>query len=369
MKKIHILPIVVCIFILFLVFELVYPATDLAQRFPSGTPIEVITPGSSPTFANVTINADPYAASWNGDQHAAPKDAIYDKIEALVLGGGEATTVANTGTVNLTLTGTQITADFNATLKSNYDTAYGWGNHASAGYSKYTSNQGTNTTDAVTFTTVNTGQGAYELYKMNQDVDTTASPALVNLTVTDTVYGSSYNGDNHTLTKNSIYDYLHLLDTNDDGDIDTIDATLWATKANTASPTFTGTVTIANNSNIAGNRHHILATIPDPLTMQTEDNELCLWGKLDANITITNLEVTLDATTNEIVGDIKYADTFISLANATLINDFDTTSGVRSDSTITNSTVVAGKCIYLTYDSAPNTAIHQAHFDITFDYD
>jgi len=41
-----------------------------------------------------------------------------------------------------------------------------------AGYTTYTSNQATNTTSAVTFTTVNTGQGANELYAMNQPVRT-----------------------------------------------------------------------------------------------------------------------------------------------------------------------------------------------------
>ena len=44
------------------------------------------------------------------------------------------------------------------------------------------------------------------------------------------IYGPGYNGDLKAVTKNNIYDYLHLLDTDDDGDIDNIDATLWATK-------------------------------------------------------------------------------------------------------------------------------------------
>ena len=44
-----------------------------------------------------------------------------------------------------------------------------------SGYTTYTSNQATNTTSAVTFATVNTGQGANELYAMNQDVETSDS--------------------------------------------------------------------------------------------------------------------------------------------------------------------------------------------------
>ena len=44
-----------------------------------------------------------------------------------------------------------------------------------SGYTTYTSDQATNTTSAVTFATVNTGQGANELYSMNQDVETSDS--------------------------------------------------------------------------------------------------------------------------------------------------------------------------------------------------
>lgn len=45
-------------------------------------------------------------------------------------------------------------------------------------------------------------------------------------------YGSGWNADTSTPEKDDIYDYLHLIDTNDDGDVDTIDSTLWATKLN-----------------------------------------------------------------------------------------------------------------------------------------
>lgn len=53
--------------------------------------------------------------------------------------------------------------------------------------------------------------------------------------VENDVYGAGWNGDNvNAPSQNAVYDYLHLLDTNDDGDIDTIDAVLWATKADAA---------------------------------------------------------------------------------------------------------------------------------------
>ena len=43
----------------------------------------------------------------------------------------------------------------------------------------YAMDQDVQTTDAVTFSTVNTGQGAYELYKMNQDVESTDAVTFV----------------------------------------------------------------------------------------------------------------------------------------------------------------------------------------------
>jgi hypothetical protein len=54
-----------------------------------------------------------YGASWNGVDNVPPtKNAIYDKIEALVLGGGsESTTVSDTTTLDLTLLGSDIKGD------------------------------------------------------------------------------------------------------------------------------------------------------------------------------------------------------------------------------------------------------------------
>ncbi len=54
-------------------------------------------------------------------------------------------------------------------------------------------------------------------------------------------YGSGWNADTDTPEKDDVYDYLHLIDTNDDGDVDNMDATafttLWNTNAN-ATTTF-----------------------------------------------------------------------------------------------------------------------------------
>jgi ABC-type uncharacterized transport system auxiliary subunit len=114
---------------------------------------------------------------------------------------------------------------------------------------------------------------------------------------------------------------------------------------------------------------HLRGNIWNPNGVQGDDNEVCIWPEVDAAITISKITVTLNAAANEVAGDLKWADTFIGLANATVINDFDTTSGVREDDSITAGSVAAGKCIYLSFDSSPNSAITQMCFDIIYNYD
>lgn len=46
----------------------------------------------------------------------------------------------------------------------------------------------------------------------------------------EVAYGSAWNGDPNAASKNNIYDWGHSFDTDDDGDVDVIDATVWATK-------------------------------------------------------------------------------------------------------------------------------------------
>lgn len=118
-----------------------------------------------------------------------------------------------------------------------------------------------------------------------------------------------------------------------------------------------------------GGVRHILFTIPNPNAQQANDNEICIWKATDKALTITKLSVTLDDTPNEVLGDLKYADAFIGLANPVVINAFDTTSGVLADDSITSGSVAAGKCIYLSFDSSPSSDIKQMSIDIQFNYD
>ncbi len=110
-------------------------------------------------------------------------------------------------------------------------------------------------------------------------------------------------------------------------------------------------------------------TLFDPNAAQALDTQFLLWAGVPADLTITKLTVTCDASGNEIAGDIKWADAFIGFANATVIETFDTTSGVRVDAAIAAGTVAAGKDIYGQFDSQPNAAITQCGFSLDYDFD
>ena len=114
---------------------------------------------------------------------------------------------------------------------------------------------------------------------------------------------------------------------------------------------------------------HLMFNVFNPNSVQSADAEVCVWPKTDAALTITKIIVTLDTASEEIAGDLKYADTFIGLASPVVINVFDTSSGVLEDGTITSGSVAAGKCIYISFDSAPDAAITQAAFVVEFYYD
>jgi hypothetical protein len=88
-----------------------------------------------------------------------------------------------------------------------------------------------------------------------------------------------------------------------------------------------------------------------------------------AAMTITKIVVSLDATANQVAGDLKWADDLTSFTGATVINDFDTTSGVRTDTSITSASIAAGKFVYLEFDSQPNVAIKQMFVHVEADYD
>lgn len=113
----------------------------------------------------------------------------------------------------------------------------------------------------------------------------------------------------------------------------------------------------------------LIFTLPDPAAQQANDNEFYIKFAVTRDITISKLEIGLDAAGNEVLGDLMWADDFITQANATVINAFDTTSGVRVDTSITAGSVAAGKCLFLRWDSQPSSDIKQMHVTIYFTYD
>jgi len=74
--------------------------------------------------------------------------------------------------------------------------------------------------------------------------------------------------------------------------------------------------------------------------------------------------------TTELTFSLKFADAFIGLANAVVIDDTATVAGVT---TVTggfgDATVPAGKCIYWLFDADPDDAITQASVKIYYSID
>lgn len=118
-----------------------------------------------------------------------------------------------------------------------------------------------------------------------------------------------------------------------------------------------------------GSERYIVSKLNDPNALQADNNEQVISDETPAALTISKITVSLDIDTEEVAGDLKYADTFIDLANPVVINAFDTTSGVLSDDSITDGTVPVGKAIYLSFDSAPSADITQMLMTIYFTWD
>jgi len=131
-----------------------------------------------------------------------------------------------------------------------------------------------------------------------------------------------------------------------------------------------GTPSAIDLANETGLERYYNVTIWDPNATLAEDLQICLDPNTNAAMTITDVQVTCDAAGNEINWDLKFADAFIGLANATLIVALDTTSGVVDvDSGFDDATVPAGKAVYLQADSVPSGDILQAAVKVTWSYD
>jgi hypothetical protein len=114
---------------------------------------------SAQTIANLpsgTVSGSSQISfTLGGDLSGTANSATVTKVQGVALTSDEATQLANINST--TISSTQ------------------WGYVGNA-------NQNVRTSDAVTFTSVNTGQGANELYAMNQDVETTDAVTFAGVT-------------------------------------------------------------------------------------------------------------------------------------------------------------------------------------------
>ena len=113
------------------------------------------------------------------------------------------------------------------------------------------------------------------------------------------------------------------------------------------------------------------ATISNPQAVYAQAASLPIM-KADAALTITGIYIDTRQTAQEMAGDLKFADDQIigTLANATVIDVCDTTSGVFSaTSGFDDATVPSGKYIYYQFDASPNAAIKDFTLRITYTYD
>ncbi len=124
-------------------------------------------------------------------------------------------------------------------------------------------------------------------------------------------------------------------------------------------------------ANLAGLNHHLRFNLVDPNALFDTDETFCIWPQTDAAVTITQIEVTLDADpAKELAVDLMYANVFIAHPSAVIIDDLTTTSGTTSISSgFDNANVPANKAVFIRLDGDPDSNITQANYDITYDYD
>lgn len=119
--------------------------------------------GNALTEGDVYWNStDNVLKFYSGSAWAAPEDIASTAATNASNSATAAATSATNAATSETNAQTYATAFLNSeaynitsTDTTNWDTAYGWGNHASAGYTSYTANQAVDTTSSPTFVTAN----------------------------------------------------------------------------------------------------------------------------------------------------------------------------------------------------------------------
>lgn len=160
--------------------------------------------GGVEIVGNATVNDEAYGAGWNGSLQVPTKNALYDKIEALSVGGGGVTTF-NTRSGAVTLTGADVSAA-----------------GASAGFSVTGSINSLGGSagliladaDGVGDATLYMSTDTFYVHMNGGDrLALTAAGALsvTSASVADEAYGAGWNGSLQVPTKNALYDKIETL--------------------------------------------------------------------------------------------------------------------------------------------------------------
>jgi hypothetical protein len=126
---------------------------------------------------------------------------------------------------------------------------------------------------------------------------------------------------------------------------------------------------LPNHSGIEHDRNYKKITrsmswnIQQPNAVYGNDTQVLL-HTLNKPIRILRVRCKLDASTNQVAGDLKYCTNFIGLTGATVIQAFDTTSGV-SDNTC-DVEVGSDDELYIQFDSEPSADIKQMKVQIDY---
>jgi len=127
---------------------------------------------------------------------------------------------------------------------------------------------------------------------------------------------------------------------------------------------------VANTTHTTKNTTKTFAlTVLDPTATQALTNEVFIaWT--NAAITITKIQVELDTAT-AVTADLKWADDFVALTNAALIDVIDTaaTGKFTATSGFDDATIASGKGIYLSFYGAPSATPKQYHLQISYTID
>lgn len=352
------------------------------------------------TFYNLSFGATHYydegvsdtaydASSWDGDTGtAASKNALRDKIETLGSGDGNVTGPSTHadgyaplwGTANSTsmlggylisAIGKLIAGDGNATAVRTTIGAYGSG-------------------DAPVFATVNTGPGATEVHKMDQDLQSTDDVEFLSVNAT-TIRGvqtanpqiactdkNCTDGDtsflidvNATETGSGAEDVQVKIRAQRNGTMTTfidIDA------ENDKIELFSSTSEVSGTVPFMGLLHKTWSFDPKTVCDGAVDRLFLMTVGDEApdGLIIDEWKVSFEANpATEAVFNLKYANAFIGVASPVVVDVLNTAVGVSSEDTDANintdgSAIPNGKAMYLEFGTPYTETTHQIIFEMWY---